>query len=234
MGKFNDLTNQRFYNMVVLERAYKPNDKHTFWKCQCDCGNIFISRADAILNNRVKSCGCGLGKYKNLIGQKYGLLTPLNIDLDMSQTHHRCYYYCKCDCGNYTTVRGSQLLDGSAKSCGCLRSMGEQQISQILRENNISFKQEIFFEDLKGDSKYLYFDFGIYSNDKLRYLIEYQGQQHYEPMEYFGGQSRFQKQIKYDKKKKDYCQLHNIPLKIISFKDEITTDKIIDWKLIYD
>lgn len=234
MGKFNDLTNQRFNHMIVLERAYKPHDKHTFWKCQCDCGQIFISRADAILNNRVQSCGCGLGRYTDLTGQKYGLLTPLYFDIEKSRAKHRCYYYCKCDCGNYTTVRSSQLLDGSAKSCGCLRSIGEKEIANILQQNNISFKQEVSFHDLRGDSKFLYFDFGIYYNNKLRYLIEYQGKQHYESIDFFGGETRLQKQLEYDQKKKEYCQSNNIPLKIISFKDEITTDNVIDWKLIYD
>lgn len=229
----NDLTNQRFYHMVVLERAYKPNDKHTYWKCKCDCGKIFISRADAIINSRVKSCGCGLGKYPNLIGQKYTMLTPLYIDLETSKLKHRCYYYCKCDCGNYTTVRSSQLLDGSAKSCGCLRSSGEQQIAQLLIKNNIEFNQEIHFDDLKGDSNYLYFDFGIYYKGKLKYLLEYQGMQHFKPIEFFGGEQRFQKQKEYDNKKQLYCQKHHIPLKIISFKENITADKIIDWNLIY-
>ena len=182
MGKFKDLTGQRFYNMIVLERAYKPNDKHTFWKCRCDCGNIFVSRADAILNNRVKSCGCGLGKYPNLIGQKYGLLTPLNIDLITRQTT----------------------------------------------------QQELSFEDLKGETNYLYFDFGIYHNNKLKYIIEYQGRQHYEPIEYFGGETRFQKQLQYDNKKQQYCEKHNIPLKIISYKEQITSDMVIDWSLLND
>lgn len=234
MGKFNDLTHQRFYHMTVLERVHKPNNNHTFWKCKCDCGNIFVSRADAILNNRVKSCGCGLGKYPNLIGNKYGILTPLKIDLETSQSRHRCYYYCKCDCGNHTTVRSSQLLDGSTKSCGCLRSFGEQQIASILQDNNIDFKREVSFNDLKGEKNFLYFDFGVYHNNILKYLIEYQGRQHYEPIEFFGGEQRFQQQIIYDNKKKEYCDIHDIPLKIISYQDEITINNVIDWSLIND
>ena len=202
MGKGKDLTNQRFYHMVALERTHKPNDKHTFWKCRCDCGNIFISRTD--------------------------------IDLDTSQKKHRCYYYCQCDCGNYTTVRSSQLLDGSAKSCGCLRSFGEQQIALILRENQIDFQKEISFDDLKGETNYLYFDFGVYYNNNLKYIIEYQGRQHYEPIEYFGGETRFQKQLQYDNKKQQYCKDHNIPLKIISYKEPITSEKVIDWSLLND
>lgn len=232
MGKVHDLTGQRFYHFTVIERAYRPNDTHTYWKCRCDCGKIFISRADSILNNKVKSCGCGLGKYPNLLGNKYGMLTPIKINIELSKEKHRCYYYCKCDCGNYTNVRSSQLLDGSAKSCGCLRSSGEQTIATILQANSIDFKQEVSFKDLKGDTNYLYFDFGIFKDNELKYLIEYQGRQHYEPIAFFGGKKRFEQQKQYDKRKSNYCQSHNIPLKIISYKETITPSQIIDWSLI--
>lgn len=30
---------------------------------------------------------------------------------------------CLCDCGNYTTVRGKNLKNGSVKSCGCLQKI---------------------------------------------------------------------------------------------------------------
>lgn len=52
MGKFEDFSHRRFGSMEVIERAYKPNDKHTFWWCKCDCGKEFISRADGIKYSR--------------------------------------------------------------------------------------------------------------------------------------------------------------------------------------
>ena len=38
-----------------------------------------------------------------------------------------------------------ELLTGDTKSCGCLKSMGELTISNILQENNISFSKEYSF-----------------------------------------------------------------------------------------
>lgn len=32
----------------------------------------------------------------------------------------KSYWKCKCECGNYTTVRSDCLKDGNTKSCGCL------------------------------------------------------------------------------------------------------------------
>ena len=44
------------------------------------------------------------------------------------------------------------------------------------------------------------------------FLIECQGEQHYNVVEFFGGQSVFDKQQEHDKRKRDYAMLHNIPL----------------------
>jgi len=50
-------------------------------------------------------------------------------------------------------------------------------------------------------------------------LIEYQGRQHYEAIDYFGGEPKFEMRKKCDKIKKDYCANHNIPLLIIPYWD---------------
>lgn len=54
-------------------------------------------------------------------------------------------------------------------------------------KNNISFCEQYSFSDLKGDVSPLKFDFAIFKKGQLKYLIEFQGKQHYEPIEYFGG-----------------------------------------------
>ena len=38
MGKFIDLTGQKFGRLLVLERAENKYGR-TAWKCKCDCGN---------------------------------------------------------------------------------------------------------------------------------------------------------------------------------------------------
>lgn len=59
-----------------------------------------------------------LGRAKNIIGQKFGLLTPL---FRVKGTNARkTYFACKCDCGEYAVIESSHLKDGHTKSCGCL------------------------------------------------------------------------------------------------------------------
>lgn len=65
------------------------------------------------------------------------------------------------------------------------------------------------------DCKYIYtlrFDFAIMQNDKLLGLIEYDGKQHFEPIEFFGGEDGFRQTKERDEIKNTYCKDHDIPL----------------------
>lgn len=50
-------------------------------------------------------------------------------------------------------------------------------------------------------------------------VIECQGQQHFYPIDIFGGEKRFKKQQEYDNKKKEYCKDNNILLIEIPYSD---------------
>ncbi len=70
------------------------------------------------------------------------------------------------------------------------------------------------------DKQSLPFDFAILGdNDKLSGLIEFQGEQHYKPIEYWSGDKGFESQKKRDKIKFEYCKANNIPLLIIPYWD---------------
>jgi len=60
-----------------------------------------------------------MSKLIDLTGEKYGRLTVIKRVSDGKNKHPR--WLCKCDCGNETTVSGSNLMNNSTKSCGCLR-----------------------------------------------------------------------------------------------------------------
>ena len=62
MAKLIDLTGQRFDKLIVLEKA-PSRKRHTYWKCQCDCGNICeVSGEYLKKKNLPRSCGCHLKK----------------------------------------------------------------------------------------------------------------------------------------------------------------------------
>lgn len=90
----------------------------------------------------------------------------------------------------------------------CKESHGERFIRNYLDKNHIKYESQKKFKDLK-DSKPLSYDFYL---PDYNILIEYQGKQHYESFEYFGGKNKFKSQQYHDKLKKEYAKEYNYKL----------------------
>lgn len=101
---------------------------------------------------------------------------------------------------------------------------GELAIEKFLQANNIIYESQKRFIDCI-DKKTLPFDFYI---PRYNVCIEYQGQQHYKPVERFGGEERFVIQQKHDRIKKEYCIKNNIILIEIPYWYN-TEDKISEF-----
>lgn len=100
----------------------------------------------------------------------------------------------------------------------CRRSRGEQELKSILETMNINYEEQYRIPcDLK-DKTSCYIDFYIPS---LNAFIEYNGIQHYQPVERFGGQSIFEKQVERDEYVRRYCKDNNIRLLEINYKENI-------------
>ena len=57
---------------------------------------------------------------KNMIGERFERL--MVISRAGSSAQGKALWLCRCDCGNLTTVQGSNLRNGHTQSCGCLQS----------------------------------------------------------------------------------------------------------------
>ena len=120
-------------------------------------------------------------------------------------------------------VPAHRLLSKNTLSCGSNRkSHGEIEIENFLKEKQINFISEYSFDNLRSpnSNKKLRFDFAIFKNNNLDFLLEYDGEQHFKPIEYFGGQEEYIKRTIYDNLKFLYCQNHNIPLYRIYYNKE--------------
>lgn len=113
-----------------------------------------------------------------------------------------------------------------------LSSRGEIKIHEILKENEMIFKEEYIFPDLKTPSgTHLRFDFVVFDDDgKIDFIIEYQGKQHYEPSAKFGGKRGFYQQQFNDNLKRRFCALHGFTLIEIPYTEEnlISYDYILN------
>lgn len=226
-GNGKNYSNQTFNRLTFLFPVQSLNDpKHSYWLCQCDCGNQIITRPYNVEQGKTQSCGCLTKEYtsirfsKNLIGQTFGLLTCL----ERFKKNDKWYYHCKCKCGKEIDVLTASLINGNTKSCGCLVSWQENQIATFLQKQNIKFSQQYKISNCK-DKYCLPFDFIIYNGNSYG-LIEYQGSQHYTKSKEWDTDDTFQIRQLHDEIKLNYCNNHHIPLLVLNKNDNIK-DEII-------
>lgn len=62
-----------------------------------------------------------MGKFKDIIGKRFGKLTVISRST-IRDKKHNYKYLCRCDCGNEVLVRISSLTCGNTKSCGCFKN----------------------------------------------------------------------------------------------------------------
>lgn len=225
----NDLTGQKFNRLTVLELDEERSGRRTYWKCQCDCGTIKSVRSDGLISGTTKSCGCYKIEdfvnriKKDLTGQKFGKLTAL-YPTDKRSGHH-IVWHCKCDCGNECDVAGAMMTIGHVNSCGCITSIGEANIQNILQENKIVFEKQKIFPDLISESGgYLRYDFYLPEYNRL---IEFDGEQHYEEISFYSSTLEYRQNK--DQLKNNYAKMKNIDLVRIPYteKNNITLDLIL-------
>lgn len=101
-------------------------------------------------------------------------------------------------------------------------SRGEILIEEILKKNNLVFKEEYSFPDLKSpNGRPLRFDFVVFDDDgQIDFIIEYQGKQHYEASAKFGGKRGLYQQQYNDNQKRRFCALHEFKLIEIPYTEE--------------
>ena len=111
----------------------------------------------------------------------------------------------------------------SGRGCNiCKESKGEKIIREYLKMNEIEYQRNKSFDDCR-DKYVLYFDFFI---SKHNLCIEFDGIQHYEINNFFGGVDCFNLQVKHDRIKTEYCFKNNIQLLRIKY-DENILDKLL-------
>lgn len=76
-----------------------------------------------------------MGKAENLTNQKFGRLLVLERDYEMQKIAKRVCWKCKCDCGNFISVRAVDLKSGHTKSCGCYKKEQCRNIGRKIWEN---------------------------------------------------------------------------------------------------
>lgn len=138
---------------------------------------------------------------------------------------------CVCQkCGRVYTTSYNALKNGKTLVCGnCTKSIStsEFKIMHYLEDNNIEYVYQKKFEKCRYKG-ILSFDFYI---PKYNLLIEANGRQHYEPVEYFGGINTYKEQITRDNIKRAFCIENNLDLLEIPYYDFDKIEEILNIKL---
>lgn len=230
--------------MEVCDRA--PVDKTKSSRsarviCKCNrCNNYIITTINEFRIGTTISCGCyNKDLHKDLckeIGKKsyykdyskefnpfYEFIRPT----DRSASDGSVYWVVRCKkCKQeYEEIPSFLVSDKRRRGnnpCQCYQfnSKGILKIIQILEENKIEFEQEKIFNDCLSP-KNVPLRFDIFIKNK-KYIIEYDGEQHFRPTTFGGkisGEERLKLNKEYDNIKNKYCFENNIPLIRIPFYD---------------
>ena len=109
----------------------------------------------------------------------------------------------------------------------CNTSKGENKIIDFLKNKKVIYIHQHRFDDCKNILP-LVFDFYI---PNIKLCIEYDGIQHFEPVEKFGGYNSLLKTKENDTIKNEYCEKNNIEILRIAYYDYKNIEYIIESKL---
>lgn len=120
--------------------------------------------------------------------------------------------------------RSGDHLDGNG--CPhCNESKGEITIKKCLDEHNIEYVREKKFNNCRGIKRMLPFDFYL---PKYNLLIEYDGEQHFKIINYWGGKNGLKRQQINDEIKNVYAKNQNIKLLRIKYTEIKNIEKILN------
>lgn len=239
-----NLLGQTFGYLTVEEKIVNVDEStkktQVLWKCKCKCGNDTLVPSDKLTGGITKSCGCYMkerihdANFQNLQGNRYGILT-VTSDYYIKKRKNgtqSTYWRCKCDCGNEVAVWAADLKNNHVKSCGCLKmSIGELYVKEVAEDMHMFIESQVSFENLVGcGGRLLSYDFAIYSDlqkTNLKALIECQGQQHYSPVDYFGGKQSYEIQTEHDRRKADYA-MNNLKVRFLEIPYTYGRDEIAE------
>lgn len=181
------------------------------------CGHTYKVKPNVFLRGyRCPYCSINAQKTDNqfkqevydLVGDEYKFLdTYRDAHIKMRIKHNKC--------GNIYEVAPHHFLEGH-RCPYCNSPKGEIIITRILRVLGIRYESQKTFDDLK-DAQPLSYDFYIPDQN---ILIEYQGLQHYQPVDYFGGDNAFNKQQIHDKLKSDYAKNNGYNLIAVPYTED--------------
>jgi len=205
------------YSLVV----YKGNKKNV--KIICPIHGVFEQRPDVHLQKNPFRIGCPkcaqdmpnkemfIEQAIKIHGDKYyyGDVEYVNAKTKVKIV---CRYH-----GEFYQSPESHILQ-KAGCPHCKESKGESFLRLYFERHGIEYIRQFPLKDKGEDNRVLRADFYL---PKENVVIEYQGLQHYRPVEAMGGLEKFEYLQRNDMRKRNYCKAHKIRLVEIKYNEDI-------------
>jgi very-short-patch-repair endonuclease/ribosomal protein S18 len=208
---------QEIHPDIEVVGEYINSKTKILHRCKVD-GYEWLSIPDNVLRNSI-GCPVCSGNNHRTHEEYVQKLKEINPNVEVvgqyinSQTKilHRCIIH------NYEWYAyPNNFIKGNGCPL-CASSNGEKIIEKWLKFNHVKYEPQKKFYKCK-DKRNLPFDFYLPEHN---ICIEYDGEQHYEPIEFFGGDEAFIIRQRHDKLKTDYCENNGIKLVRIAYNENI-------------
>lgn len=194
----------------IYDKTHTNGNLHNKVTITCPIHGDF----EQIAQDHLKGHGCTMCAIENSKLKTEDFIERSNV------IHNNFYLYDKTDVNgikNEVTITCpihgdfKQTPEAHLKGSGCQickQSHLENEIRAFLIDNNIDFEPQKTFKWLRYKNP-MFLDFYL---PKYNIAIECQGEQHFKPINYFGGEDNFLNVIERDKLKFELCKQHNIKL----------------------
>ena len=237
----NNRTNEignRYGRLTIIDIDHSTRPSMAI--CECGCGKTIRAIKTDVVRCHTQSCGCLHSEITSQSNEKdfTDVISDAGVVIKKrayKNSYGTWMWYCDCPiCGKEFIALPAKVMENHTTSCGCkLNSSKERIIENYLKELSLNYEKQKRFEDCK----YYYtlpFDFAIYNNDgTLICLIEYDGQQHFKPIDFFGGIDGFEKTKIRDSIKNQYCKNNNIRLLRLNYLNTDNEIKKMITNIIY-
>lgn len=217
--EFKEVLKHKFNGMFVMQEGTEYNRENgPLYLTHLKCGNDFETYWGTFsMNGACPYCKKPskkrmtndefLSRVSKAFSDEYEILTEYSLALEDITIKHRI-------CGKIWKVRASHIMyDGRGGCPFCNMSYGEYTVQRCLENLNIKFINQKKFDGCKNKHR-LPFDFYL---PELNAIIEYDGEQHFHAVDYFGGESQYKYQVNNDNIKNKFCEANHIKLLRIDY-----------------
>jgi hypothetical protein len=203
----------------MLSNEYKSTTDNLLFVCS-SCDREFKTCFHTIMRTNMTTCkGCAITKANGTGIEEVRKYIEVNTTATLISDEYKnntTKLRLMCECGEEFDTNFMKIKDRNKTRCSkCMGSVSnpEYRTMKFLDDNGIEYKYEYTFEDFKNKyGSYYRFDFAIFNKGELIKMIEVDGEQHYKPVNSWGGEEALKVTQQRDELKDLYCESKGIEL----------------------